>query len=146
MFASPQLRTERSEPGRALLPTARQPNYALRITHYELNQPIDSLPLTPLHAKKSTKNCIFIWSSQKKPVSLHRFLRKKGRLAQLVQSICLTSRGSAVRIRQRPHQSRLPQAAFFVSPPRRQRPRQGLPTVECTMKENPVIENPMLSS
>ena len=27
---------------------------------------------------------------------------KKGRLAQLVQSICLTSRGSAVRIRQRP--------------------------------------------
>ena len=25
-----------------------------------------------------------------------------GRLAQLVQSICLTSRGSAVRIRQRP--------------------------------------------
>ena len=28
---------------------------------------------------------------------------KKGRLAQLVQSICLTSRGSAVRIRQRPH-------------------------------------------
>ena len=28
--------------------------------------------------------------------------RKQGRLAQLVQSICLTSRGSAVRIRQRP--------------------------------------------
>ena len=28
-----------------------------------------------------------------------------GRLAQLVQSICLTSRGSAVRIRQRPHSS-----------------------------------------
>ena len=28
---------------------------------------------------------------------------KFGRLAQLVQSICLTSRGSAVRIRQRPH-------------------------------------------
>ena len=27
----------------------------------------------------------------------------KGRLAQLVQSVCLTSRGSAVRIRQRPH-------------------------------------------
>ena len=27
-----------------------------------------------------------------------------GRLAQLVQSICLTSRGSAVRIRQRPHE------------------------------------------
>ncbi len=30
---------------------------------------------------------------------------KKGRLAQLVQSICLTSRGSAVRIRQRPQNS-----------------------------------------
>ena len=28
-----------------------------------------------------------------------------GRLAQLVQSICLTSRGSAVRIRQRPHKA-----------------------------------------
>ena len=28
--------------------------------------------------------------------------RDIGRLAQLVQSICLTSRGSAVRIRQRP--------------------------------------------
>ena len=27
---------------------------------------------------------------------------RKGRLAQLVQSVCLTSRGSAVRIRQRP--------------------------------------------
>ena len=35
-------------------------------------------------------------------VPLHRFT-KQGRLAQLVQSICLTSRGSAVRIRQRPH-------------------------------------------
>ena len=46
----------------------------------------------------------------KKAVSLQRFWRKVlqseykfGRLAQLVQSICLTSRGSAVRIRQRPH-------------------------------------------
>ena len=29
-------------------------------------------------------------------------LLKNGRLAQLVQSICLTSRGSAVQIRQRP--------------------------------------------
>ncbi len=33
-----------------------------------------------------------------------------GRLAQLVQSICLTSRGSAVRIRQRP------QKVPFLSP------------------------------
>ena len=39
---------------------------------------------------------------KKKVVSLHRF-RERGRLAQLVQSVCLTSRGSAVRIRQRPH-------------------------------------------
>ena len=31
------------------------------------------------------------------------YLTTWGRLAQLVQSICLTSRGSAVRIRQRPH-------------------------------------------
>ena len=47
----------------------------------------------------------------KKAVSLQRFREirhtkftevMKGRLAQLVQSICLTSRGSAVRIRQRP--------------------------------------------
>ena len=45
----------------------------------------------------------------KKAVSLQRFReikrtknKFKGRLAQLVQSICLTSRGSAVRIRQRP--------------------------------------------
>ena len=44
-----------------------------------------------------------ILSIQKKVVTLHRFSGKgKGRLAQLVQSICLTSRGSAVRIRQRP--------------------------------------------
>ena len=32
--------------------------------------------------------------------------RHSGRLAQLVQSICLTDRGSAVRIRQRPHPRR----------------------------------------
>ena len=32
-------------------------------------------------------------------------LKGKGRLAQLVQSVCLTSRGSAVRIRQRPHET-----------------------------------------
>ncbi len=33
----------------------------------------------------------------------------EGRLAQLVQSVCLTSRGSAVRIRQRPHYGSLAQ-------------------------------------
>ena len=48
----------------------------------------------------------------KKAVSLQRFREIKqiendefkGRLAQLVQSICLTSRGSGVRIPQRPLQ------------------------------------------
>ena len=46
----------------------------------------------------------------KTPLSLHRLQErttvksnKKGRLAQLVQSVCLTSRGSGVRIPQRPH-------------------------------------------
>ena len=37
------------------------------------------------------------------------WLSSEGRLAQLVQSICLTSRGSAVRIRQRPHDGSLAQ-------------------------------------
>jgi hypothetical protein len=51
----------------------------------------------------------------KKAVSLQRFWRKVlqseyekfGRLAQLVQSICLTSRGSGVRIPQRPHKIKI---------------------------------------
>ena len=65
----------------------------------------------------------------KKAVSLQRFREIEhiklneqmiGRLAQLVQSICLTSRGSAVRIRQRPlffksnHDYMI---AFFISQP-----------------------------
>ena len=45
--------------------------------------------------------------SKKKPYLCIAFeTRDIGRLAQLVQSICLTSRGSAVRIRQRPQTSR----------------------------------------
>ena len=36
------------------------------------------------------------------PIPFQFNIMKHGRLAQLVQSICLTSRGSAVRIRQRP--------------------------------------------
>ena len=44
----------------------------------------------------------FILSLQKSVVTLHRFNGEHGRLAQLVQSICLTSRGSGVRIPQRP--------------------------------------------
>ena len=63
----------------------------------------------------------------KKAVSLQRFreIRRtkftevmKGRLAQLVQSICLTSRGSAVRIRQRPPKNEALHTmmqGFFVS-------------------------------
>ena len=61
---------------------------------------------------------------KKKVVSLHRF-RERGRLAQLVQSVCLTSRGSAVRIRQRPHPINVlfldltaaAEAAFFICIP-----------------------------
>ena len=37
-----------------------------------------------------------------------------GRIAQLVQSICLTSRGSAVRIRLRPHMKRKFDFLFFL--------------------------------
>ena len=53
--------------------------------------------------KKKTENiCRF----KKKPYLCIAFeTRDIGRLAQLVQSICLTSRGSAVRIRQRPLKS-----------------------------------------
>ena len=65
----------------------------------------------------------------KKAVSLQRFReiehiklneQMKGRLAQLVQSICLTSRGSAVRIRQRPlffKSNHVNMIAFFISQP-----------------------------
>ena len=49
------------------------------------------------------------WRSRKRPYLCTVFKRerqqnqiKKGRLAQLVQSVCLTSRGSGVRIPQRP--------------------------------------------
>ena len=46
---------------------------------------------------------------KKNALTLHSQMRNNsyGRLAQLVQSICLTSRGSAVRIRQRPPKNRL---------------------------------------
>ena len=47
-------------------------------------------------------------------VPLHPQTRMRlGRLAQLVQSICLTSRGSAVRIRQRPLDEFLVNHCFF---------------------------------
>ena len=60
----------------------------------------------------SKKIDFFSWhflEVSKTPLSLHRLQErttaqsnKKGRLAQLVQSVCLTSRGSGVRIPQRP--------------------------------------------
>ena len=60
----------------------------------------------------SKKDRLFSWhflEVSKTPLSLHRLQErttaqsnKKGRLAQLVQSVCLTSRGSGVRIPQRP--------------------------------------------
>ena len=45
------------------------------------------------------------FGGKKKTPYLCTRLQEQGRLAQLVQSICLTSRGSAVRIRQRPHKT-----------------------------------------
>ncbi len=48
------------------------------------------------------KNHSEICINEKTVIPLQRKTEKQGRLAQLVQSICLTSRGSAVRIRQRP--------------------------------------------
>ena len=72
--------------------------------------------------EKKLPKCLQV---QKKSLPLHSLLRtrhnnnetttklkfqckvSKGRLAQLVQSICLTSRGSAVRIRQRPRKYNL---------------------------------------
>ena len=52
---------------------------------------------------------------KKKAVPLHRFWRQHGQLAQLVQSICLTSRGSGVRIPHcPPHESCTMCRTFFV--------------------------------
>ena len=54
--------------------------------------------------KKSTYLCIAFQrkSGSKQSESSMQPSENYGRLAQLVQSVCLTSRGSAVRIRQRP--------------------------------------------
>ena len=46
-------------------------------------------------------------SNPSTPTDSSSFCSLLGRLAQLVQSICLTSRGSAVRIRQRPQRKAL---------------------------------------
>ena len=54
-------------------------------------------------------------STQKIPFQESVFRKDLGRLAQLVQSVCLTSRGSAVRIRQRP-QLLYPKNAIIGSP------------------------------
>ena len=54
--------------------------------------------------RKCKKNRLFFADIRKSRIfaPLFRTMKAFGRLAQLVQSICLTSRGSAVRIRQRP--------------------------------------------
>ena len=79
-------------------------------------------PNTPFSKIFSQKICIFICTVKKKSLPLQRFPRKYGRLAQLVQSICLTSRGSAVRIRQRPPQEAVssPKQLFLCAHPRQQ--------------------------
>ena len=70
-------------------------------------------PYTQIQPKKEAffiENTLYLQNSsenicrfKKKPYLCIAFeTRDIGRLAQLVQSICLTSRGSAVRIRQRP--------------------------------------------
>ncbi len=46
---------------------------------------------------------IITFQKSKSQERVREVVKHLGRLAQLVQSICLTSRGSAVRIRQRPH-------------------------------------------
>ena len=75
-----------------------------------------NLPLAPARSssqpdsgrKNSQKFRQNIWRYQKKPYLCSAFEKQsnerslEGRLAQLVQSICLTSRGSGVRIPQRP--------------------------------------------
>ena len=52
--------------------------------------------------EKYLSKCFVINSKSYTFAPLLRTMKAFGRLAQLVQSICLTSRGSAVRIRQRP--------------------------------------------
>ena len=65
------------------------------------------------------KSCTFAlaFGKEVKKVSdlTTKFLHRNGRLAQLVQSICLTSRGSAVRIRQRPRKSDENHSLHFIS-------------------------------
>ncbi len=69
------------------------------------------------------KICFFVKKVMKKfgtiekdPYLCIAILKGIGRLAQLVQSVCLTSRGSAVRIRQRPQSKKrdLFKVSFFV--------------------------------
>ncbi len=55
--------------------------------------------------KKLTEICSFKINAYLCTRFQEQKVSRNGRLAQLVQSICLTSRGSAVRIRQRPHET-----------------------------------------
>ena len=57
------------------------------------------------HQKKNRKKSAEYLDISKKLPTFAPAYKKQGRLAQLVQSVCLTSRGSAVRIRQRPQQN-----------------------------------------
>ena len=60
------------------------------------------------------KNWQNLWIIENFGVTLHR--KTEGRLAQLVQSVCLTSRGSGVRIPQRPppHDRVFDDSVFFL--------------------------------
>ena len=58
--------------------------------------------------EKYLSKCFVINSKSYTFAPLLRTTKAFGRLAQLVQSICLTSRGSAVRIRQRPQKNLKP--------------------------------------
>ena len=64
-----------------------------------------------LRNAKCSLLCVKSLAIRKNELSLHSQSRK-GSLAQLVQSICLTSRGSAVRIRQLPQSN--PKGLLFL--------------------------------
>jgi hypothetical protein len=71
-----------------------------------------------------TKSYNKIWEINLPVLPLHSFqgntkrkVLKNGSIAQLVQSICLTSRGSAVRIRVLPHFKKHPFRMLFLFQP-----------------------------
>ena len=58
--------------------------------------------------KEKMKKEMETFGHSKKYAYLCIAFENEGRLAQLVQSVCLTSRGSGVRIPQRPHKQNYP--------------------------------------